>query len=149
MLHRSNYHSSLIDNENSIIKYDLCHRWRDEYKSILKNKSSFPGLIPTGSKPKLVENLAIEQINQIGIGNFLSEIKVWEDTNIITKKEAYELRKFTNEKTSEKYPLEIIPIARKYLIYIIVRNIFSLFQTYTAPKMDTDQNNGWSHVSIF
>lgn len=83
----------------------LCHRWREEYRSIQKNMNTITGISPTGSKPKLLEELAIMQIHQMGIENFLDEIKAWQLTGEITKKEAYEYRKFTKDKAAEKYPL--------------------------------------------
>lgn len=83
----------------------LCHRWRDEFKSIVMEMESPIGLNPTGSKPKLLEQLAIHQVNQIGIDNFLNEISSWQAIDKITKKEAYEIRKFIKTSTSEQYPL--------------------------------------------
>jgi len=83
----------------------LCQKWRQEFKSVAMEMVSQTGLNPTGSKPKLLEELALLQIHQIGIDSFLNEISSWQSINEITKKEAYEIRKFIKEKAAEKYPL--------------------------------------------
>jgi hypothetical protein len=67
--------------------------------------NTLTGLSPTGSKPKFLEGLALMQIQQIGISGLLSEVKAWQLSGAITKKEAYEYRKFIKEKACEKYPL--------------------------------------------
>lgn len=83
----------------------LCQKWRQEFKSVAMEMVSPIGLNPTGSKPKLLEELALLQIHQLGIDSFLNEISFWQSMNEITKKEAYEIRKFIKEKAAEKYPL--------------------------------------------
>ena len=83
----------------------LCLKWRQEFKSVAMEMISPVGLNPTGSKPKLLEELALLHIHQIGIDSFLNEISSWQAIGEITKKEAYEIRKFTKEKAAEKYPL--------------------------------------------
>lgn len=83
----------------------LCLKWRQEFKSVAMEMISQIGLNPTGSKPKLIEQLAIKQLYHIGFDNFLNEISSWQSINEITKKEAYEIRKFIKESTSEHYPL--------------------------------------------
>lgn len=83
----------------------LCLKWRQEFKSVAMEMISPIGLNSIGSKPKLLEELALLYIYQIGIDNFLNEISTWQLTNEITKKEAYEYRKFIKEKVVEKYPL--------------------------------------------
>ena len=88
----------------------LCRLWRDEFKSVAMSMASPIGLTPTGSKSKLLEQLAIIQINQIGIDNFLKEISSWQSVDEITKKEAYEIRKFIRERASENYPLAENPL---------------------------------------
>ena len=83
----------------------LCLKWRQEFKSVAMEMISPIGLNPTGSKPKLLEELALLHIHQLGIDSFLNEISSWQLINEITKKEAYEIRKFIKEKAAEKYPL--------------------------------------------
>lgn len=83
----------------------LCHRWRQEFKSVAMDMISPMGLNPTGSKPKLIEQLAIKQLHLIGFDNFLQEISSWQLSGVITKKESYEIRKFLKENASEQYPL--------------------------------------------
>ncbi|MFY9151773.1 MAG: phage/plasmid replication protein [Prolixibacteraceae bacterium] len=83
----------------------LCQRWRQEFKSVTMEMISPIGLNPTGSKPKLLEQLAIRQLHQIGFDNFLNEISAWQTIGEITKKEAYDIRKFLKENVSEQYPL--------------------------------------------
>lgn len=89
---------------------NLCHRWRHEFKSVTKEMTSPTQLIPTGSKSNLTHQLAILQLLQIGTDNVLNQIAAWQSIGSITKKEAYECRKFINEKTSEKYPLAENPL---------------------------------------
>ncbi|WP_147377129.1 hypothetical protein [Mangrovibacterium diazotrophicum] len=60
---------------------------------------------PTGSKTKLIESLALKQIDNIGIDEFLGEIAAWQQSGQITKKEAYKIRTFIKERSSEPYPL--------------------------------------------
>lgn len=83
----------------------LCLKWRQEFKSVAMEMVSPAGLIATGSKPKLLEQLAIKQLHQIGFDNFLNEISFWQTTGEITKKEAYDIRKFLKVNVSEQYPL--------------------------------------------
>ena len=83
----------------------LCQKWRQEFKSVAMEMISPISLNPTGSKPKILEELALLYIHQIGIDSFLNEISSWQLTNEITKKEGYEIRKFIREKASENYPL--------------------------------------------
>ena len=83
----------------------LCHLWRQEFKSIAMHMETHIGLNPTGSKTKLLEQLSIKQIQQIGYDNFLNEITSWQLAGKINKKEAYDFRKFVKQNASEKYPL--------------------------------------------
>lgn len=88
----------------------LCRWWRQEFKSIAKEMSCPTGLNVTRSKSNLIEQLAILHVGHIGIDNFLSEIASWQLTGQITKKVAFEYRKFLKDKTSENYPLAENPL---------------------------------------
>ncbi|MGQ7867830.1 phage/plasmid replication domain-containing protein [Sunxiuqinia sp. sy24] len=83
----------------------LCLMWRQEFKSLIMEMESPLELQPIGSKTKLIESLALQQIHKIGIDQFLDEISSWQLAGEITKKDAYEIRKFIKEKAAEKYPL--------------------------------------------
>lgn len=83
----------------------LCHQWRNEYKSILKNKSSLGSFSDIKTKRDLVKGLSLMQVQQIGVDKLLLHIKELQLTGRILKKEAYEMRKYLNEEATEKYPI--------------------------------------------
>lgn len=85
--------------------YQLCRWWRNKFKSLAMEMESPLKFHPTGSKPQFIEHLALQQITQIGIDNIFKMISGWQIMGEITKKEAYEIRKFIRTRTSEKYPL--------------------------------------------
>lgn len=67
-------------------------RWKNEYLSIQKINSKLINMKPTGSKKELVENLALYTIIELGQPKILNLIKEWQDTGVINKKQAYDLR---------------------------------------------------------
>jgi len=83
----------------------LCHQWRSEYKSIQKIKNSRRSLAGIRTKRELIQILTQMQVQQIGVANLQEEIKEQQLTGRISKKEAFEMRKFIRESTTEKYPV--------------------------------------------
>jgi hypothetical protein len=75
----------------------LVTRWKDEYLGIQKINSKLINMKPTGSKKELAENLALYTILEIGQPQILSKLKEWQETNQISKKQAYDLRTFIKE----------------------------------------------------
>lgn len=59
---------------------------------------------PTGSKKEFAENLALFSILELGQSQILSKVKEWQETEEISKKQAYDLRTFV--KTLTKKPMD-------------------------------------------
>ena len=70
----------------------LVERWRDEYLSIQKISTKITQMKPTKSKKKLIENLALISILDIGQPHVLNKIKEWQMSGKISKKQAYDMR---------------------------------------------------------
>ncbi len=83
---------------------ELCHLWRSEYKSIEKNKSSIGSLSEIRTKRDLIKELSLMHVQQIGVDKLQGEIREMQLTGKISKKDAYEMRKFISEEATEKYP---------------------------------------------
>lgn len=76
---------------------DLVTRWKNEYLAIQKINSKLTGMKPTGSKKEFAENLALLTILELGQPKVLSTVKEWQESNQISKKQAYDLRLFIKE----------------------------------------------------
>lgn len=112
--------------KESSFYYHLCLLWRQEFKSLSMEMTSQAGLNPTGSKPKLLEQLAIKQLQYIGIDNFLDELSSWQKIGEITNKEAYDIRKFIKDRASEQYPLAENELIRELNLKIKVAARFEV-----------------------
>lgn len=77
---------------DEVFYYDLVKRWEREYLSIQKINSKLGSMVPTGSIIKLVRNLALYSIIELGQSNVLNKIKEWQRTGLITKKQANDMR---------------------------------------------------------
>lgn len=73
---------------------DLVKRWRDEYLAIQKINSKITSMKPTGSKKEFANNLALFSILELGQPQVLTKVKEWQETDLISKKQAYDLRTF-------------------------------------------------------
>ncbi len=71
---------------------DLVNRWRNEYLAIQKINSRLINMKPTGSTKRLIENMALFQLLDIGQSQFLALIKEWQGKGLITKKQANDHR---------------------------------------------------------
>lgn len=76
---------------------DLVTRWKNEYLAIQKINSKLISMKPTGSKKELAENLALYTIIELGQPQILSKVKEWQESNQISKKQAYDLRTFIKQ----------------------------------------------------
>lgn len=76
---------------------NLVKRWEREYFAIQKIKSKLIGMKPTGSKKQFIDNLALFTILELGQPQVLNKIKEWQESGLIRKKQAYDLRKATKE----------------------------------------------------
>lgn len=70
----------------------LAKQWRDEYLNINKVSLNTDLIIPTGSSKYLIEQLAARTIINIGQDKMCKMIKEWQETEAITKKQAFDLR---------------------------------------------------------
>jgi len=75
----------------------LINRWKDEYFSIQKINSKLNSMKPTGSKKELIENLALYTIIELGQPKVLNLIKEWQETGLISKKQAFDQRSFIKQ----------------------------------------------------
>lgn len=75
----------------------LIKRWKDEYLSIQKINSKLSSMKPTGSKKELAENLALYTIIELGQPQELNLIKEWQETGLISKKQAFDQRTFIKQ----------------------------------------------------
>lgn len=73
---------------------ELIKRWKNEYLAIQKINSKLISMKPTGSKKEFAENLALFSILELGQSKVLSKVKEWQETDKISKKQAYDLRTF-------------------------------------------------------
>lgn len=83
---------------------DLVKRWRNEYLAIQKINSKLIKMKPTGSKKEFIENLALFTILEVGQSQILHKIKEWQESDDITKKQAYDIR--TSVKQLCKTPID-------------------------------------------
>lgn len=83
---------------------DLVKRWKNEYFNIQKINSKFSSMKPTGSTKELIENMALFQILEAGQSQVLNTIKQWQQTGIITKKQAQDHREKIKQLT--KIPID-------------------------------------------
>ena len=49
-------------------------------------------MIPTGSKKEFIENLALFTVLEMGQSHVLHKVKEWQESEQISKKQAYDLR---------------------------------------------------------
>ncbi len=70
----------------------LVKRWKDEYLAIGKINSKLSRMRPTGSTKELIENMALFQLLDMGQPKVLDMIKEWQETGLITKKQALDHR---------------------------------------------------------
>ena len=77
----------------------LVKQWRDEYININKVSINTELLTPTGSSKNLLEQLAARSILKAGQDKILTLIKEWQETNEITKKQAFDLRQSIQKTT--------------------------------------------------
>ena len=71
---------------------NLVKRWKNEYLAIQKINTKLIGMKPTGSKKEFIENLALFTVLEIGQPQVLSKVKEWQESGIISKKQAYDIR---------------------------------------------------------
>lgn len=83
---------------------DLVKRWKNEYLAIQKINSKLINMKPTGSKKQFIENLALYTVLELGQPKVLNKIKEWQESGIISKKQAYDLRVTTKQLSND--PIE-------------------------------------------
>jgi len=72
--------------------YSLKKRWKYEYQKIQKINSKLVSMKPTGSKKEFIENLALFTVLELGQPQVLNKIKEWQESGMISKKQAYDIR---------------------------------------------------------
>ena len=72
--------------------HSLISRWEEEYFAIKKLKPKSINMKPTGSRKKLIENLAFLSISEIGQPTVLRQVREWQAKKLITRKQAFHLR---------------------------------------------------------
>ena len=70
----------------------LVARWKDEYLSIQKIRSKLINMKPTGSKKEFIENLALLSVLELGQPQILKQVKEWQQSGKISKKQAFDIR---------------------------------------------------------
>jgi hypothetical protein len=70
----------------------LVKRWKNEYLAIQKINSKLINMKPTGSKKEFIENLALFTILEMGQTQVLFKVKEWQESGVISKKQAYDIR---------------------------------------------------------
>jgi hypothetical protein len=75
----------------------IVNRWKDEYFAIQKINSKLSTMKPTGSKKEFIENLALFTLLDLGQPQVLGIVKEWQETGEISKKQAYDIRKFVKD----------------------------------------------------
>jgi len=81
--------------------YKLVKRWKSEYFKIQKINSKLNTMKPTGSTKDLGKELALLTILELGQSKILKLVDEWQLKNEITKKQAYDHRRYIKALTSK------------------------------------------------